>query len=71
MVGLTGSGSMIDTVVKQYRVRYRVDAAGDPMRYTMDHTASLCSDRTRRPFLTKIAHGIAPQALADRLRNFR
>ncbi|MCB1881318.1 MAG: SCO family protein [Gammaproteobacteria bacterium] len=73
MVGLTGSGSMIDTVVKQYRVRYEkvVDAAGDPMRYTMDHTASLFLIGPDGRFLTKIAHGITPQALADRLRNFR
>lgn len=73
MVGLTGSSSMIDTVVKQYRVKYEKvqGEGGDPSLYTMDHTASLFLIGPDGRFITKFANGITPQALADRLRGYR
>jgi len=73
MIGLTGSDSMIDTVVKQYRVRYEKveEEGGDPAFYTMDHTASLFLIGPDGRFITKFAHGITPQALTERLRGYR
>jgi len=73
MLGLTGSSSMIDTVVKQYRVRYEKVAGegGDPSLYTMDHTASLFLIGPDGRFITKFAHGITADALSERLRGYR
>jgi len=73
MVGLTGSSSMLESVMQRYRVRYEKVAgeAGDPALYTMDHTASLFLIGPDGRFITKFAHGITPQALSERLRGYR
>jgi cytochrome oxidase Cu insertion factor (SCO1/SenC/PrrC family) len=73
MLGLTGSSSMLDTMMKQYRVKYEkvTGEGGDPSLYTMDHTASLFLIGPDGRFITKFAHGITPQALSERLRSYR
>jgi len=73
MIGLTGSRSMIARVADQYRVKYeKVEGeSGDPELYAMDHTASLFLIGPDGRFITKFAHGITPQALAERLRQYR
>ncbi|WP_169720345.1 metal ABC transporter solute-binding protein, Zn/Mn family [Sedimenticola selenatireducens] len=73
MVGLTGSISMIERVAKQYKVRYEkvMEEGGDPMLYTMDHSASLFLIGPDGRFITKFANGITPQALADGLQEYR
>lgn len=73
MVGLTGSSGMIDSVVKQYRVKYEKvpSESGDPELYTMDHTASLFLIGPDGRFITKFANGITAQALVEKLRDYR
>ncbi|MCB1852533.1 MAG: SCO family protein [Gammaproteobacteria bacterium] len=73
LLGLTGSRGMLETVVKQYRVKYEkvADENGDPAYYTLDHTASLFLIGPDGRFITKYAPGITPQALAERLRTYR
>lgn len=73
MVGLTGSSSMIDSVVKQYRVKYEKvpSEGGDPELYTMDHTASLFLIGPDGHFITKFANNITAQALVEKLSGYR
>ncbi len=69
IVGLTGSPTMIKRVADQFRAKYEkgdVDEQ-DKTLYTMDHTASLYLMAPDGSFVTKFAHGIDPQVLADEL----
>ncbi len=70
IVGLTGSEPMIKRVVDQFRAKYQkeeIEDDQDPLLYTMDHTASLYLMAPDGRFITKFAHGISPDVLADEL----
>jgi len=70
IVGLTGSEQMIKRVVDQFRAKYQkeeIENGQDPLLYTMDHTASLYLMAPEGRFITKFAHGISPDVLADEL----
>lgn len=69
LIGLTGSREMIDRVAAEFKVRYEkvVDDDSDPSMYLMDHSASLYILDPQGRFLTKFAHGIAPEKLASKL----
>ena len=70
MVGLTGSEQMIKRVVDQFKAKYQkeeIEEEQDPLLYTMDHTASLYLMAPDGRFITKFAHGISPDVLADEL----
>ena len=70
MVGLTGSEQMIKRVVDQFKAKYQKEEIADgqdPLLYNMDHTASLYLMAPDGSFITKFAHGISPDVLADEL----
>jgi protein SCO1/2 len=70
IVGLTGSEQMIKRVVDQFKAKYQKVEDGDeqdPLLYSMDHTASLYLMAPDGRFITKFAHGISPDVLADEL----
>ena len=70
LVGLTGSEQMIKRVVDQFRAKYQkeeLEEGDDPLMYNMDHTASLYLMAPDGSFITKFAHGISPDVLADEL----
>ncbi len=69
MVGLTGSEAMVKRVVEQFRAKYEKGEADpkDENMYTMDHTSSLYLMAPDGSFVTKFAHGIAPDVLASEL----
>ena len=72
MIGLTGSRAMIDRLLKEFHVTAEKvpDEGGDPDKYLIDHTASLYLMAPDGRFITKFAHGITPQQLADKLREY-
>ncbi len=72
LIGLVGTKAMTERMAKQYRVRYEkvVEEGGDPELYLMDHTASVYLIGPDGRFITKFAHGITPQAMAERLREY-
>ena len=70
IVGLTGTEQMIKRVVDQFKAKYQkeeIEEGQDPLLYTMDHTASLYLMAPDGRFITKFAHGISPDVLADEL----
>ena len=69
LIGLTGTRAMIDRVARQYHVRYEkvVEEGGDPDLYLMDHTASVYVIAPDGTFITKFAHGITPEQMAEGL----
>lgn len=70
IVGLTGSEQMIKRVVDQFKAKYQKvenENEQDPLLYAMDHTASLYLMAPDGRFITKFAHGISPNVLADEI----
>lgn len=69
LIGLTGSKSMIRRVADQFRVKFEKGQSDpdDPALYNMDHTASLYLMAPDGSFITKFAHGISAETLADEL----
>jgi protein SCO1/2 len=69
LIGVTGSPEMIKRVAELFKARYeKVEEEGaDPSMYLMDHTASLYVLDPDGRFLTKLAHGIGPEAVASEL----
>ena len=70
LIGVTGSPEMIKRTAEQFKARFEKveEEGGDPSMYLMDHTASLyILDREGR-FITKLAHGIEPEAVAEELK---
>jgi ABC-type Zn2+ transport system substrate-binding protein/surface adhesin/cytochrome oxidase Cu insertion factor (SCO1/SenC/PrrC family) len=70
MIGLTGSEQMIKRVVDQFKAKYQkeeIEKGQDPLLYNVDHTASLYLMAPDGSFITKFAHGISPDVLADEL----
>jgi len=72
LIGLIGTKAMTEKMAREYRVRYEkvVEEGGDPELYLMDHTASVYLIGPDGQFITKFAHGITPQAMAERLREY-
>ncbi len=72
LIGLVGSKEMTDRMAKAYKVRYEkvLEEGTDPELYLMDHTASVYLIGPDGKFITKFAHGITPQAMAQRLREY-
>jgi protein SCO1/2 len=72
MLGLSGSPEVTRRIAELFRARYaRVPAHnGDPERYTMDHTSSLYLLGRDGEFITKLAHGLPPAEVAQRLRGY-
>ena len=70
IVGLTGTEPMIKRVVDQFKAKYQKvenENESDPLLYAMDHTASLYLMAPDGRFITKFAHGISPDVLADEI----
>ncbi|PVV20246.1 MAG: hypothetical protein B6D74_13485 [gamma proteobacterium symbiont of Ctena orbiculata] len=69
LIGVTGSPRMIKRVADLFRARFEkvAEAGADPSLYLMDHTASLYILDPEGRFLTKLAHGIDPEAVAREL----
>ncbi|MCP5366945.1 MAG: SCO family protein [Hyphomicrobiales bacterium] len=72
IVGLTGTPEMIARVAAAYKVTYtKVKEAGtEDDNYTIDHTASVFLMGPDGKFLVKFLHGITPEDLAKRIRDF-
>ncbi|MCP3868194.1 MAG: zinc ABC transporter solute-binding protein [Gammaproteobacteria bacterium] len=72
LTGLTGSQTMIDRVVDQYRIKYQkvLEPGNDPDTYLIDHTASLVLLGTDGRFITRFAYGISPRQLAEKLKAY-
>ena len=70
LVGLTGPESMIAKVAKNYHARYEKVPAEGAGEYFMDHTAGLYLMDPRGQFITKFAHGITPNQLAEELNQY-
>jgi len=61
---------MIKRVVDQFKAKYQkveIEKGQDPLLYNVDHTASLYLMAPDGSFITKFAHGISPDVLADEL----
>ncbi len=69
LTGLTGSPAMIERVAAQFKVRYEIvrEEGMSQDLYLMDHSASLYLMGPDGHFITKFAHGISAQNLADEL----
>ncbi len=72
LVGLTGSPQMIAHVAKSYNVRYaKVEEKGAAKDdYLMDHSAGVFLMAPDGTFLVKMAHGISPETMAERINDF-
>ena len=72
LLGLSGTPEMTLRVAEKFRARYEKVMAkdGDPLRYSMDHTASLYLLGRNGEFITKFAFGMPPQEVAERLREY-
>jgi cytochrome oxidase Cu insertion factor (SCO1/SenC/PrrC family)/ABC-type Zn2+ transport system substrate-binding protein/surface adhesin len=72
LLGLSGSPEMTARVAEKFRARYEKVMAkdGDPLNYSMDHTASLYLLGRNGEFITKFAFGMSPQEVAERLREY-
>ncbi len=72
LIGLTGTPSMIEKVARQYRVIYEkvIDDPSQPDMYQMDHTASVFLMAPDGRFIAKLAHGISPTKMAERIAEF-
>lgn len=72
MLGLSSSPEVTKRTAELFKARYeRVAMEGsDPERYAMDHTASLYLLGRNGEFLTKFAHGMRPDKIAEQLRQY-
>ena len=72
LLGLSASPQATKRIAELFRARYeRVPAGdGDPARYSMDHTASLFLLGRNGEFITKFAHGLPADEVAERLRTY-
>ncbi len=72
LIGLTGTPEMIQRVADQFKVKFEkgeVDPE-NPNLYAMDHSSSLFLMAPDGRFITKLAYGLSPQALADKLNEY-
>ena len=72
MLGLSASPQMTKRTAELFRARYEFvpSESGDPDRYSVDHTASLYLLGRNGEFITKFAHGLPAQEVAERLRSY-
>lgn len=72
MLGLSASPEVTRRIAELFKVRVEKvpDEDGDPDRYTMDHTSSLYLLGRDGEFITKFAHGLPAQQVAERLREY-
>ena len=72
LIGLSGTPSSTRRIAELFRARYeRVPSEdGDPMRYTMDHTASHYLLGPDGEFITKFAYGLPADELAEGIRRY-
>lgn len=70
LVGLTGSVDMIKHVAEQFQVKFEKvpSSIEHPQQYAMNHTAGLFLMAPNGQFITKFAHEISAQTLADEIR---
>ncbi len=69
LIGLTGSKQMIQRVADQFKVKFQ-KVKNDQVntdKYTMDHSASIFLMAPDGRFITKFAHGINAETLAEEL----
>ncbi|MCB1725147.1 MAG: SCO family protein [Gammaproteobacteria bacterium] len=71
MLGLSASPQIIERTAALFHVQFEKVPAdnGDPLRYSMDHTASLFLLGRHGEFLTKFAYGLPASEVAARLRD--
>ncbi|MCU7906622.1 MAG: SCO family protein [Candidatus Thiodiazotropha sp. (ex Epidulcina cf. delphinae)] len=69
LIGVTGGREMIDRVARLFKAGFEkvVEAPDDPERYLMDHSAALYLLGPHGRFVSKFAHGISAEDLAQRL----
>ena len=72
LIGLTGSKAMIQRVLEEFGVTAEKvpDKEGDPGKYLVDHSASLYLMAPDGRYITQFAHGITPDQLAEKLREY-
>lgn len=72
LIGLTGTKEMINHVAKLYKVKFEkvVDPGRDPDQYIIDHSSGLFLMAPNGKFIAKLAHGIPPGEIAERLRSY-
>lgn len=73
MIGLTGSSEMVERIAAGYKVvfeRHKPEPGDEADEYAVDHTASIFLMGPDGKFLVKFAHGMAPDAMASRIREF-
>lgn len=69
ILGLTGPEPYIEATVKKYRIKVeRVDTAGVPGGYTLDHTSSLLLMGPYGEYLGRYPHGLPPEDIAADLK---
>ncbi len=69
LIGLTGPKKMIDYTVRDFGARYEKVPSGDG-DYAMNHTAGFYLFDPEGVFLTKFAHGLTADRLAEKLRAY-
>jgi protein SCO1/2 len=72
LIGLTGSKAMIHRVLQEFGVTAEKvpDKGGDPKKYLIDHSASLYLMAPDGRYITQFAHGITPDQLAQKLKQY-
>jgi protein SCO1/2 len=72
MLDLSAGPQMTKRTAELFRARYEFvpSESGDSDRYSVDHTASLYLLGRNGEFITKLAHGLPAQEVAERLRRY-
>ncbi len=68
ITGLTGTAEQIAEVAKMYRVYFAKSETDDTSEYLMDHSSILYLMGPDGGYLTHIAHGATPEAIAETVR---
>lgn len=70
VIGLTGSPALIRRVADNFKVRYEkhYEAGGDPLRYSVDHSAGMYLLGPDGTFVTKFAYATPVSEITERLR---
>lgn len=71
LIGLTGSVAMVKHIADQFQVKFEKvpSSIEHPQQYAMNHTAGLFLMAPDGSFITKFAHEISAQTLANELSN--
>ena len=70
VIGLTGSPELVRRVADNFKVRYEkhYEPGGDPLRYSVDHTAGMYLLGPDGTFVTKFAFATPVSEITERLR---